>query len=138
MIIIYQSCLDYLKRHNDDYKAYYDWVFKSMLVGGIKRAMEPGCEIQHIPIFTGPQGIGKTALVRNLMPFSEWYEGDFSFLHPSNKVRIESTLGKWGVEWSELDGLGSSAKAGATLDTIKNYITLTNDSGTRLAYDKTR
>ena len=124
------------KEHNDDYKAYYDWVFKSMLVGGIKRAMEPGCEIQHIPIFTGPQGIGKTALVRNLMPFSEWYEGDFSFLHPSNKVRIESTLGKWGVEWSELDGLGSSAKAGATLDTIKNYITLTNDSGTRLAYDK--
>ena len=121
------------KENRQDYREYYDWMFKAMLVAAITRAKEPGCEYQWVLTLQGPQGLGKTSLFKALVPNSLWYEGDFSFRSSTSKHRIEACMGKWMVEWQELGGLGTSD---STLNDVKSYISQEKDTGTRLAYQK--
>ena len=104
------------------------WASRYMFVGAIERAMSPGCKIDEFPVLVGPQGAGKSALVKSLLPQEDWF-GDDLDLSSSPKEQAESIAGRVIVEVSEMAG---SRKA--DIDHMKAFLTRTNDGQHRAAY----
>ena len=106
------------------------WASKAPLIGAIRRAYEPGAKLDEIPILIGPQGIGKSAYVRSLLPpeFPEWH-GDAIDLSAPNKEKAEALQGRVIVELSELSGLRR-----AEIEGVKSFVTRLDDGQHRAAY----
>jgi predicted P-loop ATPase len=71
------------------------------MIAAVARIMDPGCKADHIPIFEGPQGIGKSRLVETLA-------GDFGTDDMPDLTSKDAQIalaGIWIVEFSELDSL---------------------------------
>ena len=106
------------------------WASRYLVLGVIQRTFEPGCKLDEIPVLIGPQGIGKSAVLRAILPpempdlFGDSLEWD-----APEKTKVESTLGKALVEASEMAG-----RRRAEIEKIKNYLTRQDDGGIRLAY----
>lgn len=88
-------------------------VGKNFLLGAVARAMEPGCQVDSMPVFEGKQGLGKSSMLRILA-------GPF-FLETSievgNKDSYQVLRGKWIVEWGEMGGMSR-----AEVNKVKQYI----------------
>ena len=106
------------------------WASRYLVLGVIQRTFEPGCKLDEIPVLTGPQGIGKSALLRAILPpeMPDLF-GDSLQWDAPEKTKVESTLGKALVEASEMAG-----RRRAEIETIKSYITRQDDGAVRLAY----
>jgi predicted P-loop ATPase len=88
------------------------------LISAVARAFEPGCQVDHVPIFEGPQGTLKSSALRNLT--QPWFTDRISNLG-SKDAAIE-LMGIWLIEMAELDALTK-----ATNSAIKSFITRRND-----------
>ena len=78
---------------------------RALLVAAVRRARQPGCRFDQMPVLDGPQGCGKSAALRLLAVKDEWFT-DFVPLTDGDMRRImEATHGKWIVEACELEDL---------------------------------
>jgi hypothetical protein len=72
---------------------------RRIVLGLVARALRPGVKFDYVPVFEGPQGVGKSTLVKTLVG-SNFYATLFGGLH--QKDALMTLRGKWGVEISEL------------------------------------
>ena len=106
------------------------WASTYLTLGAIQRSHEPGGLLREIPILIGPQRIGKSQLLSNLLPPDQpdWFSDSVCVSDPSQK-RIESLLGRVLCEMSELTGFRR-----ADLESLKSFVSRRDDGATRLAY----
>lgn len=98
------------------------------MLAGVDRVMRPGCQFDSVLITCGPQGIGKTRMLRQLA--RGFFTNSVDKLTVS-KDTGEKLQGVWIVELGELDGM----RRGEVTAT-KNFLTTTVDRY-RSAYART-
>ena len=99
------------------------WAGRYLLVGPIKRAIEPGADLPVIPVLLSPEDTAQGRLLRSLLPQSAWY-GDAAFNSAASvKEQAEMTAGKVVVEVSTM----------AALNDLKTFLSRTED-GYRASY----
>jgi putative DNA primase/helicase len=87
--------IDYLGAEDSHYtKA----VTRTHLVAGVARIMRPGIKYDTMLVLTGPQGIGKSTLIRYLG--RDWFSDSLSTV--SGKEAYEQLQGVWLIEMGEL------------------------------------
>lgn len=87
--------IDYLGAEDSHYtKA----VTRTHLVAGVARIMRPGIKYDTMLVLTGPQGIGKSTLIRYLG--QDWFSDSLSTV--SGKEAYEQLQGAWLIEMGEL------------------------------------
>ena len=107
-----------------------EWASQFIFLGAVQRTYEPGCKLDEIPVLIGPQGIGKSALLREAVP------PDIPDLHGDGlrwdapiKEQVEAVLGRLIVEVGEMAG-----RRRADIEQVKGFITRQDDGHVRLAY----
>jgi hypothetical protein len=98
---------------------YLAQVFRKWMVGMVKRQYVPGTKFDWMPIFEGPQGIGKSSFGRLLVGekyFLDWLP------NLGDKDAAQALQGIWAVELGELATLRRNE-----LEVVKGYITRTVD-----------
>ena len=98
--------------------AYHPEVGKVTMIGAIARIYQPGCKVDTVPIFEGPQGARKSTAVKTL--FDPWFSDELADL--DSKDSAMQTRGVWGIEVSELDAMSRSE-----VSRIKAFISRTMD-----------
>lgn len=91
------------------------------LISLVARAMEPGCQADHVLVLEGIQGVGKSSALRALVGRAEWFADSLPDVR-RNKDAAEVLQGPWLIEIGELEGI---SKAGAS--TIKAFLTARAD-----------
>ena len=107
------------------------WAAQFPLIGSIQRAYEPGSKLDEMPVFVGAQGIGKSTLLRAILPTEHraaWF-ADGLQLSDHTKIRAEALQGRVIVEASEMAGSNK-----AELESLKSFITRQDDGAVRLSY----
>jgi predicted P-loop ATPase len=97
-----------------------DAVGSRWLISGIARIMDPGCQVDHVLLLEGAQGIQKSAALRALAGKAEWFTD-----HVGNLDNKDSQLGLhgiWIIEFAELNSL-----KGKELETVKSFISCRDD-----------
>lgn len=103
-----------------------------MLVAAVRRARDPGCRFDQLPVLVGPQGSGKSRALRVLAVDEAWFADGVSLVDSDARHFIEATAGKWIVEASELAGMEGSER-----DAFKSLLSRSADEA-RLAYQTER
>ena len=106
------------------------WASRYLVLGAIQRAFNPGCFLKEMPILVGPQNIGKSAILFNLLPEKyrfDWFT-DRIVLSDKQKEKAEAMLGRLICEISELQGMTRTKE-----EELKSFISR-QDDGIRLAY----
>ena len=93
-------------------------VARKALVAAVARVMVPGVKYDYMPILSGPQGIGKSTLLRLLG--KRWYSDSLATFE--GKDAAEMIQGTWINELGELNGLNRSET-----NAIKNFLSRTED-----------
>ena len=93
---------------------------RRFLLGAVRRAYEPGCVHDWMPILVGPQGLGKSSILRELVPAALWFS-DGAQLDGTPKENFETTGPAVISEFAEMAGL---ERAGVKM---KNYLTQRRD-----------
>lgn len=88
------------------------------MISAVARIFNPGCQVDHVLILEGEQGLGKSTAVRILA--GDWYLPNLGDL--SNKDSMLYLLGSWIVEIAELDSF-----QGVRATRIKDFISRTVD-----------
>ena len=107
------------------------WASRYLLLAPVQRAMKPGCLLRELPVLIGPQGVGKSALLRELFPKDQqarWFSDSYSLHEQDPGRQIEATAGAALVEIPELAGLRK-----AEIERVKADISRREDRW-RLAY----
>lgn len=94
-------------------------VTRLWMIAAVDRVIRPGCQFDQILITCGPQGIGKTRLLRMLA--KGFFTNSISAL-TMDKATAEKLRGMWIVELGELDGMRRGEQTA-----IKNFISATTD-----------
>ena len=106
------------------------WASRYIVLGVIQRTFEPGCKLDEIPVLIGPQGIGKSALLRAILPPEmPDLHGDGLRWDARDKELVEAVLGRAIIEASEMAG-----RRRAEIEHIKSFITRQDDGHVRLSY----
>jgi predicted P-loop ATPase len=95
-------------------KQYAMAVGEKFLISAVARIMQPGCKADHMLVLEGPQGIGKSTLVRILA--GEWFTDQIADL--GSKDASMQLRGAWLIELSELGALNR-----AEMERTKAFIT---------------
>ena len=93
-------------------------ISQMIFTGGIRRAFEPGCKWDNVPILVGKQGSGKSTAV-DLLGLG--YSGLIKTF--SGKEAIENIGGLWICEIGEL----SAVRKSKDIEEIKSFITTQSD-----------
>jgi predicted P-loop ATPase len=93
-------------------------VARKSLCAAVARAMQPGVKYDTMPILAGPQGIGKSTLLRLLG--REWFNDSLSTFE--GKEACEMIQGSWLVELQELNGLNKSEE-----NAVKQFLSKSDD-----------
>lgn len=104
-------------------------VSRLSLVAAVRRILQPGCKFDEMPILEGPQGGGKSSLLRTLCPDDSWFSDDLP-LDGDAKRFIEAVKGKWIIEAGELKGMRK-----AEADALKSALSRQVDRA-RMAYGR--
>ncbi len=111
--------------------AYTSAIGRKWLISAVARAMEPGCQADHMLIFEGAQGIGKSQALRIIGgQFYTEYSGGMTGGGTSHKDLVAVISGKMIVEMSEL-----STVRRADMESLKAILTTTVDD-VRLSYER--
>lgn len=117
----------YMATKDDDYTRA---IGRKWLISAVARAMQPGCQADHMLIFEGRQGVGKSRAARIIGgPFYTEFSGSISS-HASEKDFVAAIIGKIVVEMSEL-----ATMRRAEIEALKSMLTKTADN-TRLSYER--
>ena len=101
---------------------------RKWMIAAVARAMDPGCQADHMLIFEGAQGIGKSRAVRILGgQFYTEYSGN---IKTNQKDMVHVILGKMIVEMSELATIRR-----ADIESLKAMLTTCVDDA-RLSYER--
>lgn len=106
--------------------AYVRAVTRKTLVAAVARIYRPGIKYDTVLTLVGPQGIGKSQLIKRLG--GEWYSDSFGGI--GTKDAYDLIQGVWLVEIAELAGLRK-----AEVDSIKHFISKQDDYY-RVSYGK--
>lgn len=93
---------------------------RCFLIGGVARAMQPGCKLDTMLILEGDQGHRKSTALRVL--FGDWFVAIGAKLDPERTPQL--LRGKWGAEFGEL---ASFRKAGR-YEMIKEFASRETDT----------
>lgn len=119
---------DYMGTKNNEYTRA---IGRKWIISAVARAMEPGCQADHMLILEGAQGIGKSQALRALGgQFYVEYSNSFSQHSSNHKDMVAAIAGKMIVEMSEL----ATLKRG-DMESLKAVLTTPADEA-RLAYDR--
>ncbi|MDP2659866.1 MAG: virulence-associated E family protein [Dehalococcoidia bacterium] len=99
-------------------------VTRKSLTSAITRIMRPGCKVDYTLTLVGPQGIGKSLLLKRLG--RQWFSD--SLPNIQGKEAYEQLQGAWIIELGEL-----AATRRADLENIKHFLTKQSDRF-RVAY----
>ena len=105
------------------------WASKLIFLSVVQRVYQPGCAQRVTPLLIGAPGIGKSSLVRGLLPpeFLQYYSDNFNF-SSLNKEKIEQTIDHIVIEITELGGFSRADRS-----ELKAYLTRQEDK-VRMAY----
>lgn len=106
--------------------AYVRTVAKKILVAAVARVMSPGCKFDNMPVLSGPQGIGKSTLIKKLG--QSWYSDSLTTV--SGKEAFEQLQGVWMLEMGEM-----VATKKADIEATKHFLSKTEDIY-RVAYGR--
>lgn len=95
------SLHDYLGAADNEYVRA---VARKSMAAGVARVMTPGCKYDYVPVFTGPQGIGKTTFLKTLG--LSWHSDSLQSFR--GKDAAEMIQGIWIVEIGEMTGYSKS------------------------------
>lgn len=110
---------------------YTQAIGRKWLISAVARAMDPGCQADHMLIFEGNQGIGKSQALRILGgQFYSEYTGGMTGGGTTHKDLVAVIAGKMIVEMSEL----ATVKR-AEMEALKAVLTTTIDD-VRLSYER--
>lgn len=84
-------------------KAYHQAVGVKFLIAAVRRVRNPGCKFDHMPIFEGNQGIGKSTVLRRL--FGDDYFSDAIPPDLSSRDTALALMGMWCMEFAEIEHL---------------------------------
>lgn len=107
--------VDYLGAEDN---AYTRAVARKSLTAAVARAMTPGVKYDYMSILAGPQGIGKSTLLRLLG--LRWYSDSLTTFE--GKEAAEMIQGTWINELGELNGLSRSET-----NAVKQFLSRTED-----------
>ena len=119
-----QTCFDISASPNPELA---EFGFRTALLGVVARTLNPPKKHDHMTVFVGPQGCGKSTFWKHLLPFEDWFSDSLN-LDADDKGRVESLLGKVIIECSEMRG-----RSKADNDGIKAFLSRETDN-VRLAY----
>lgn len=108
--------------------AYTRAVSSIMLIAAVRRIVHPGSKYDEMVVWESPQGTDKSSAAQALCPNPAWFTDDLQ-LNLKSQQLIESTLGKWIVEASELSG-----KRKAEIEGLKAMLSRQVDGPARMAY----
>lgn len=110
-----------------DDSSYTKAVCRKFLVAAVARVMKPGVKYDTMPVLVGPQGVGKSYILKKLA--GKWFSDSITSLQ--GKEAFEQLRGVWIEEFSEL-----SAMRKMDIEIIKQYTTKQVDTY-RPAYART-
>ena len=94
------------EQENSEYLAF---VGKKWLCAAVKRVFEPGCKFDHMLVFEGDQGRGKSSVLEELSTFGtelqkSYFRDDIGFNDLGDKDTIMKVQGCIIIELAEMDG----------------------------------
>lgn len=93
-------------------------VARKSLCAAVARAMHPGIKYDTMPILAGPQGIGKSTLLRLLG--ADWFSDSLTVF--TGKEACEQLQGSWIVEVGELVGISRAEE-----NAVKQFLSRVED-----------
>lgn len=109
--------IDYLGAEDSPYT---QSVTRKSLVAAIARTYVPGTKFDHVITFQGPQGIGKSSIIKKLGK-SKWFTDEVGDLEKDDTIK--ALQGFWIVELAELSALRK-----AEVEKVKHFITKAEDT----------
>lgn len=109
--------IDYLGAEDTPYTRA---VMRKTLCAAIARVMRPGCKFDYALTLIGPQGIGKSTLVRKLGV--HWYSDSLNLADIKDKTAAEKLQGVWLMEIGELAGMGATGT-----NSLKSFMSRQDD-----------
>ena len=91
-------------------------------ISAVARVMRPGCQADHMLVFEGLQGAGKSRTARLLAVNPDWFVDRLPDLHTADAA--DQLKGKWIVEVAELAAIRHTA----SIESVKGYLTRTHDN----------
>lgn len=79
-------------------------VARTSLTAAVARTMQPGVKYDYMPVLAGPQGLGKSTLLRKLAP--RWFNDSLQSF--DGKDAYETIQGSWIMELAELVGMSKA------------------------------
>jgi hypothetical protein len=98
-----------------DKSEYSSVVGKCVLISSVARMLEPGCQVDTMLILEGPQGAGKSSVIKALCGDKQYFGDNIPQLN--SKDANDYVRGKWIIEMSEL-----SAMSKHDVESTKSYI----------------
>jgi predicted P-loop ATPase len=93
--------------HTADQPAdYVRAVSANLFIGLVARVMRPGCQLDTMPIFEGPQGLGKSSALR--LVGGDWYALGAESV--TSKDFFQVIPGKWLIEIGEMDSFSRAER----------------------------
>ncbi|WAG63014.1 virulence-associated E family protein [Clostridium estertheticum] len=115
--------IDYLGAED---KLYVRTVTRKIIVAAVARVFVPGIKFDNMPVLSGPQGIGKSTLIKKLG--KEWYSDSLTTVQ--GKEAYEQLQGVWMIEMGEM-----MATKKADIEATKHFLSKTEDIY-RVAYGR--
>lgn len=115
--------IDYLGAEDS---LYTKAVTRKMLIAAVARVFVPGVKFDNVLVMVGPQGVGKSYIVKLLG--QKWHSDSISTVQ--GKEAYEQLQGAWLIEMAEL-----SATRKAEAEAVKHFISKQEDSY-RVAYGR--
>ena len=106
---------DYLGAEDNDYVRA---VARKSFAAAVARVETPGCKYDYVPVFVGPQGIGKTTFLKTIG--KDWHSDSLQSF--KGKEAAEMIQGIWINEIGEMTGYNKSED-----DVIKQFLSRCDD-----------